>query len=139
MESYPLPFRKHRDLLTLRSGHETRNGAQIRTPRKIGDRYVKTWDPWLYIPKDTRSMVILTFFILVKSSSASFVHRNFLFLMSLSAFFSAKPSLVKQFRKCTPLAYPASKFCAECGYRVVSVGSGRTLDLRGKVRRCRIG
>ena len=34
-ESYPPPFLKHRNLLTLRSGPGTRNGVQIRTPRKI--------------------------------------------------------------------------------------------------------
>ena len=33
---YRLPFLKHRSLLTLRNGPGTRNGVQIRAPRKIG-------------------------------------------------------------------------------------------------------
>ena len=37
-ESYHLPSPKHRNLLTLRSGSGTRNGVQIRTPRKVWDR-----------------------------------------------------------------------------------------------------
>ena len=43
--SYRLPSPKHRNILTLRSGPGTRNGVQIRTPRKIWGRYVRTWAP----------------------------------------------------------------------------------------------
>ena len=43
----------------------TRNGVQIRAPRKIWGREVKTCGPGAYIPRDKRSMVKLKFFFLI--------------------------------------------------------------------------
>ena len=40
----------------------TRNGLQIRTPRLILGRHVKTWALGAYIPRDKRSMVKLFVF-----------------------------------------------------------------------------
>ena len=37
-ECYRLPILKDMDLLALRSGTETRNGGQIRNPRKVWGR-----------------------------------------------------------------------------------------------------
>ena len=51
------------NFLTLRPGSGTRNGVQIRTPRKIWGRQVQTWGPGSYIPRDKRSMVDFKFFV----------------------------------------------------------------------------
>ena len=39
-EAYRLPFLKHRNLLTLRSGPGTRNEVQNRTPRKVLEGWI---------------------------------------------------------------------------------------------------
>ena len=58
MDGYRLPIRKQRDLLTLCSGPETRNGVQIRAPAKLGvpgDVYPEIKGPWLLIFENVES------------------------------------------------------------------------------------
>ena len=56
--------------IALRSGRGTRNGVQIRISRKHSGRFVKTWVPGAYIPRDKMSTVI--FFILRMAKLYSF-------------------------------------------------------------------
>ena len=63
----------------------TRNGVQIRTPRKIWGRYFKTWGPGAYIPRDKRSMVKLKCFFDFRGGEIGFFLTCQLHFVSLTA------------------------------------------------------
>ena len=62
-ETYIFSILIHRNLLTQRSGHETRKGFHIRNPCTIWSRYVKTWSSRACMPRDKRSVVKFTFLL----------------------------------------------------------------------------